>query len=143
MVESPREPIRRHVEEGANTFTVSYGTTTRTFPIKTASALGVVIVSLLPNPVGSDEELEEVELKNKGSEPASLAGWRLRDRSGREWTLTGTLAPDQSVTIRRNGMPMSLNNGGDTIALVDAANQVRDEFDYVGSAEGVAIQTGH
>jgi len=74
-----------------------------------------------------------------------LSGWTLRDRSGRTWALTGlgTLAPGNSKTIKRNGMPMSLNNAGDEIELLDAGNSVHDKFEYTGSTEGVAIQTGH
>jgi hypothetical protein len=40
-------------------------------------------------------------------------------------------------------MSMSLNNGGDETALVDAGNVVRDRFEYTTSTEGVVIQTEH
>jgi competence protein ComEC len=136
------------VDAGAGTYTVSYGSSTsRTFSIKGGSALGatMVIESLLPDPVGPDEQSEEVTLKNKATRAISLSGWTLRDRSGRTWALTGlgTLAPGNSKTIKRNGMPMSLNNAGDEIELLDAGNSVHDKFEYTGSTEGVAIQTGH
>ena len=86
----------------------------------------VVIESLLPNPVGADEQSESVTLRNKGSAPVALTGWTLRDRSGLHWDLSGSLAPGQARTFRRNGQSMSLNNAGDEITLLDTAQAVRD-----------------
>ena len=40
-------------------------------------------------------------------------------------------------------MPMSLNNGGDTIELVNPSSQVVDQFTYSSSQPGVTIQTGN
>ena len=38
---------------------------------------------------------------------------------------------------------MSLNNGGDKVTLVDAANVERDRFEYSASTEGTVIRTQH
>jgi competence protein ComEC len=130
----------------STSYQVSYGIASHTFPIKNiAAASTVVIHSLLPNPAGPDDILEEVTLRNKGTAAVSLTGWTLRDRSGLTWSLStlGVLAPGELKTIRRNNMPMSLNNGGDEITLLDAANAVRDSFTYTSSTEGVVIQTLH
>lgn len=144
--------IQITVEATTNSYTVRYGVNTvRTFQVKATvtppatTTTGVVIESLLPNPVGDDEQLEEVTLRNKGASVVSLAGWTLRDRQGGTWTLTpvGSLAPNTSVTVRRNGMAMSLNNAGDEITLLDAGQTVRDSFTYSSAQEGVAIPTGH
>ena len=96
-------------------------------------------------PPGPDSQNETVTVKNKGSASVSLSGWRLQDESGRIWplTATGTLNPGQAATIRRNGMPMSLNDDGDEIILFDANNAERDRFRYANSIEGQVIQTGH
>jgi hypothetical protein len=48
-------------------------------------------------PVGSDRPLEEVKVRNRGHDPVSLAGWVLRDESGKDWQLDAppvTLNPD-------------------------------------------------
>lgn len=133
------------VNPSATSYTVSYGSMSRNFSVKAGPATSVVIDSLLSNPVGSDEELEAVALRNKGMTAVSLVGWKLRDRSGLSWTLTslGTLAPGASKTVQRNGMAMSLNNAGDEITLLDAGGAEQDRFKYMSSTEGVAIQTGH
>lgn len=104
-----------------------------------------MIESLLPNPQGQDRDLEEVTLRNNGTQAISLVGWILRDRSGRTWDLgsLSALESGQSVTVRRNVQEMSLNNSGDEIALLDAAGVEIDRFEYSGSQEGMAINTGH
>lgn len=135
------------VDETAGTYTVSYRDRSHSFQIKNRDGVGaaVIIESLLPRPPGPDTLNEEVTLRNKGAETVTLSGWRLQDASGRNWPLTslGTIQAGQSATIRRNGMPMSLNDEGDEIVLFDAGNGERDRFQYTGSVEGQRIQTGH
>jgi hypothetical protein len=120
--------IQITVDAPTNSYTVRYGATVRTFqvkapataPVTTATTAGVIIESLLPNPVGDDVQSEEVTLRNKGTSAVSVVGWTLQDRSGGTWTLTGSLAAGQSQTFKRNGQAMSLNNTGDEIVLLDA-----------------------
>jgi len=134
------------VDTAGGSYKVTYGTNSEhTFSVKATTGASVVIESLLPNPAGDDTQLEEVTMRNKGGNAVSLSGWKLQDRSGQAWSLTnlGTLAPGQSKTIRRNGMAMSLNNSGDEVKLLDAADIVKDSFSYTSSTEGTAIQTGH
>jgi beta-lactamase superfamily II metal-dependent hydrolase len=135
------------VNKGAGTYTVSYGATTHSYRIKGGAtpSVNVVIESLLPNPVGDDLHNEEVSLRNKGATAVSLANWFLQDASGRVWLLShiGIIPPGQSVTVRRNGMPMNLNNNGDEITLYDDRRQAQDRFRYTTSQEGVRILTGH
>lgn len=131
------------VDGPSSTYTVAYGTQSRQFntqalppvlPLRT-----VVIDSLLPDPVGNDEQLEEVTLKNEGTQPVSLTKWKLRDRSGFEWTLSDTIAPNAVRTFVRKGQRMSLNNNGDDIMLLDDAQVERDRLTYTSSVEGVVI----
>ena len=113
-----------------------------TGPLPTAAST-VVIESLLPNPHGDDEQLETVTLRNRGASAVALAGWVLRDRSGLTWTLSNTLNTGQSLTFRRNGQAMSLNNAGDEIVLIDSNRVERDRFAYQSSSEGTVIQVIH
>lgn len=135
------------VNQNQNNFLVSYRDTSITFSIKERGSndITVVVESLLPNPIGSDNELEEVTLRNSGNIIISLSGCVLRDESGRIWSLEhiGDINPGQSVTIQRNGMPMSLNNSGDEIVLLGSINQVLDKFRYANSQEGIRIITNH
>jgi hypothetical protein len=137
------------VDAATNSYTVAFGSTTRPFTIKNPAApvvtvsTGIVITSLLPNPVGSDDQLEEVTIENKGMTTASLVGWTLRDRSGATWNLSGSIAASAARTFRRNGQAMNLNNAGDEIALLDNAGNASDRFGYASSVEGTRIVTGH
>jgi len=118
-----------------------------TLPVKPRELYdyNLVIASLLPNPIGPDNELEEVRIKNKASSPVSVSGCILFDLSYWIWSLedNNNISPGQSLTIQRNRMPMSLNNSGDIIKLLAPSNKVLDSIAYTGSQEGVQIDTGH
>jgi len=105
----------------------------------------VVIESLLPNPVGIDRDLEEVTIRNDGPGAVDLTGWFLQDAAGRRWPLAqlGSVAAGASGTSVRNGFPLNLNNNGDTVSLIDPRGQIRNQFTYATSQEGVRITTGH
>ena len=51
----------------------------------------------------------------------------------------GTLQPGQSATIRRQGQPMSLNNGGDPITLVDPAEVAVQTVTYPSVSDGEQV----
>jgi competence protein ComEC len=135
------------VDLAANDYIVSYRNESDTIQIKggTVKAPQLVIKSLLPNPVGEDRELEEVTLLNKGPAPISTTNWYLQDREGRVWSLVslGTINPNQSATIKRNGMAMNLNNSDETVYLYDPNHLLADQFSYTRSKEGAVIDTGH
>jgi endonuclease/exonuclease/phosphatase family metal-dependent hydrolase len=79
------------------------------------------IVGAVPNPVGPDEQDEEVRLKNTGTQPVPLAGWKIGDSDSTFWILNaadGTVQPGATISVKRLGRMMSLNNSGDTIVLV-------------------------
>lgn len=101
----------------------------------------VVITSLVPNPLGNDNLNEEATLKNLGTQQVNLSGWKLRDLAGKTWSLNGlgTLAPNQQKIIKRNNQPMALNNGGDTIDLVNPSGMVVQTVTYGPVVEGEAI----
>ena len=134
------------VDSTAGTYVMTYGTQSHSFNIKTRSTADVVIEALLPNPTSAADRIAEtVTLHSNEPSAVPMGGWVLRDASGRVWALTslGSIAAGTSATIQRSGMPMSLNNGADTIELLDGSGQVVDSFSYQGSQPGVAIQTGH
>lgn len=134
------------VNGATNTYTVSYGTTTQSFTVKAAvpvtppvtTAASVVIERLLPNPTGDDDQREEVTLRNRGAGAVSLSGWTLRDRSGLNWDLAGSIAAGQSRTFRRR-QTMSLNNARDEIVMLDASQAEPDRLSYTSSSEGTVI----
>ena len=103
------------------------------FPLQTRA--DVVINELLPNPSGTDDDNERVELYNTGPDPVDMTGWAIEDaatiddglirrRIPEDFDATfGTSAiinPGEFRVVRgtgANGSPY-LNNGGDTVYLV-------------------------
>jgi beta-lactamase superfamily II metal-dependent hydrolase len=125
-------------------YTATYRDLSRSFQARRRnlpSGPGVIIVSLLPDPIGSDRDLEEVELRNDLSVPVDMTGWFLRDASGRVWALAslGVIPPGEGKTIVRAGMAMSLDNDGDEIELLDEAGSVVDSLSYTDAMPGTRI----
>lgn len=90
------------------------------------------IASILPNPAGDERQDEAVTLISHAAKPVSLAGWTLRDAAGTTWKLDelGAIAPNEQMTIRRAGQTMALNNGGDTLELIDPSGTVAHRIAY-------------
>jgi competence protein ComEC len=135
------------VKAASDSFTVAFGSFSRAFALKQAPApKALAIVRLLPDPTdGPDRQRESVTIRNEGSAPVDLSTWRLRDLGGNVWQLGagGTLGAGQEATIRRNGMPMSLDNDGDTVELLDPAGKLVDAMTYLRSRPGAAIDHQH
>jgi competence protein ComEC len=110
-------------------------------PVKTGSSRvpSVIIERVLPNPVGNDEDLEAVTIRNRGNTVVSLTGWTLRDRTGGTWALSGSLSPNQIRTFLRNRQTMSLNNAGDEVTLFDSTGAARDVIEYDAAPEGAVV----
>jgi lamin tail-like protein len=106
-----------------------------------SSSSNIRISSLLPNPPGDETQNEEATIVNKGTQPVSMVGWRLRDLSHQEWVLDslGTLQPGESKTIRRAGQSMAMNNGGDSITLVDSNGIQVQTVTYATVSEGQRV----
>jgi hypothetical protein len=106
--------------------------------VKSATLL---IARLLPNPVGSDRDNEEVTIKNVSQQAVNLNDWKLRDLAGKTWSLSSlnSLPQGQEKTITRQGQPMDLNNGGDTIELIDPNGTVVSSVTYGHVEEGEVV----
>jgi hypothetical protein len=103
------------------------------------ASVAVTMARLLPNPAGDEVRNETVTLTNAGSVAVSLAGWQVRDASGNVWTLGGQILPGADLTILRNGQPMSLNNDGDVVELIDGSGRTIDAGRYGRAPEGRQI----
>ena len=99
------------------------------------------LVSVLPNSVSPESENEEATIKNVGTEAVSMVGWKLRDLAGNTWDLDSlaTINAGQQKTIKRNGQSMALNNGGDTVELLNPDGDIVQTESYGSAAEGQTI----
>jgi exonuclease III len=91
---------------------------------------GVRIVSLLPNPDGTDAGREEVTIGNFTSAALSLNGWTMRDRTGSQCQLSGLIPTNSRLTIRLPANVMPLGNNGDEVELRDNTGTVRHKVSY-------------
>lgn len=91
----------------------------------------VAISELLPNPTGSDTAGEWIELYNAGDVAQPLAGWTLKDASGKTYMFTDQSVPAHGfLVLPYSTTKISLNNSGDTIFLYDAFGALTDSFPY-------------
>jgi hypothetical protein len=108
----------------------------------TVAPAGPRIVSLLPNSASPEGQTEQIVIHNGGTQAVTLAGWTVRDTTGATWNLgsLGSIAPGATLTVRRNGQSMSLNNTGDTVSLVNAEGLEIQVVTYGAAAEGELVQ---
>jgi exonuclease III len=88
------------------------------------------IVELMPNPASEDAGNEFVILRNTGTTSVDLAGWKLRDRSDNEWSISGTVQANGTLKLIDSANKMPLNNNGDEIVLLNAQGQAVHRVSY-------------
>eukprot|EP00177_Eucheuma_denticulatum_P002745 GFKZ01004941.1.p1 GENE.GFKZ01004941.1~~GFKZ01004941.1.p1 ORF type:complete len:467 (+),score=66.19 GFKZ01004941.1:341-1741(+) len=91
---------------------------------------GVVIASLLPNPVGSDAGNETVALKNMLDVEVDLEGWSLTDKVGGRDILSGNLLSGGELVVKLSGRGIRLNNDGDEVFLKNPGGDVVNAVSY-------------
>lgn len=89
------------------------------------------IVRLLPDVEGPDDGREVVTIYNDSRTPIDLRGWWLQDRHANRFPLRGVIQPGQAADIRTDGS-MPMNNGGDTVMIVDPRGRVVHSVTYYG-----------
>lgn len=120
-------------------------------PVRRAD-ISVRIAALLPDPAGGDSGNELVTLgvtvdeqpmgenengmtEEDGKGDVSLKGWKLRDLQGRTNSLNDVVVtrekmttPETLVDVKIRGL--TLNNGGDTVFVLDDEGRVVDRVEY-------------
>jgi len=107
-----------------------------TFTIGGAAAANIVINEFMANPSSGGEW---VELYNRETTDVDISGWQVDDIEGGS---SPTTIPD-STTIAAGGfyvveLSSVLNNGGDTVRLLDDAGTLVDSYTYASSTAGVS-----
>ena len=95
----------------------------------------MLIKEFLPNPIGQDADGEYIKLFNDGNLPVNLAGWSVKDASGKTFNLSGSLDGGKELLLPYLQTKVSLNNNGEQIFLYDNAGKLIDELSYSGQAE--------
>jgi hypothetical protein len=102
---------------------------------------GVVINEILPNPLGSDNNNERVELYNAGLATVNVSGWYINDTVGNKRYITSyivsgnvNMTPGSFLVVGITGT--ILNNDGDTVFLFNSTDVQKDSVAYETSVEG-------
>jgi len=101
----------------------------------------MIINEFLPNPVGKDADAEWIKLLNNGESEVNLAGWQIKDASGKTFIFKNqTLRPGEYAVFDYKTTKISLNNNGETLFLYSPDGQLIDKAEYVGNApEGKSL----
>ncbi|PIR88963.1 MAG: hypothetical protein COU07_03680 [Candidatus Harrisonbacteria bacterium CG10_big_fil_rev_8_21_14_0_10_40_38] len=103
----------------------------------------VEIKEALPNPIGKDTDGEYITLTNKGVDSVNLSGWKIKDLSGKTFSLTGyTINPNEDLKLLYKTTKISLNNDKETIFLQNEKGEEIDKLEITSPSEGEVIKKG-
>lgn len=98
-------------------------------PMPAAAPPVLRILAVLPNPPGADDGNESVTLANGNAIDVTLTGWRLRDKAGNVFILSGSAPATATRSVRVQGT-FTLNQGGDEVELIDPSGRVVHKVTY-------------
>lgn len=101
----------------------------------------LIINEFIPNPAGSDEENEWIEIYNAGQDDVNLAGWKLQDASGKIYNFDAeAIKAKDYLVLSRNKTKISINNDAETLSLIapDSTEAFKISFS-AGSKEGYSF----
>lgn len=90
---------------------------------------------LLPDPEGSDDEGEFIEIVNRDAVDVDVRGWTLETASGKTFTLAGTVGARGRYAFTYAVTRLQLPNSGTTVTLRSPAGAVVDAASYPGPAK--------
>ncbi len=110
-------------------------------PTPLSSANVGVIISLninefIPNPDGSDEENEWIEIYNSGTNEADLKGWKIKDASDKEYNFSNEkIAAGGYLVLNRPQTKITINNDAETLSLIAPDGTVVSQIEYSGGSQ--------
>ncbi|MDD5032296.1 MAG: lamin tail domain-containing protein, partial [Patescibacteria group bacterium] len=99
----------------------------------------IIISEILPNPVGSDNETEFIELYNKGEREVNLRGWGIGDDSKTKFKFKDDVFVKNGryLAVLRSESKIALNNNGDKVNLYQPLKETLQQIaEYKGAEEG-------
>lgn len=110
-------------------------------PVRASS---IVINEIYPNPPGSEEDDEYIELYNPIDNEMNISGWKIDDETG-AGSATYTIPEGTVITakgyasFKKSVSNISLNNSGDTVSVFDTSGGQIDSYTYTSIDEGKTI----
>jgi hypothetical protein len=105
-------------------------------PTGVGAVISLSINEFIPNPDGSDEENEWIEIYNAGETEVNLSGWKLKDASNKEYNFTNEkiLASGYLVLLRPQ-TKITINNDAETLSLIAPSGEVASQIQYSGGSQ--------
>lgn len=91
----------------------------------------MVINELLPNPAGRDTTSEFIELLNDGVTEVNLAGYILKDKSGKTYSLRGFLKSGDYLVLPYSLTKLNINNTGEAVFMYDPSGRLIDKAEFL------------
>jgi DNA/RNA endonuclease YhcR with UshA esterase domain len=121
---------------------ISEETPSESLPSGQIYSKDIIINEILPNPAGSDNESEFIELKNIGTTTLDIAAWKLSDNTTKKYTIekedfsSTLIASGEFFVLTRKITGLALNNtGGEAVKLYDPYNQLIEKIEYKEAAK--------
>lgn len=100
----------------------------------------LAIHEVLPNPNGSDEEGEWVEIISHAPKPVDVNGWSIDDGDGGSrpyiFSVETLIQPNQLFVIKRPVSKVAFNNDTDSVRLIAPDTSLMDSVTYAGATQG-------
>ncbi len=93
----------------------------------------LVLHEVLPNPVGSDEQAEFIEIKSLDTKSVRLAGWTITDaskKSGYRFPNEAVIGAKKIIILYRDTTKIALNNNTDVVKLIDPNGKIISTLTY-------------
>lgn len=100
-----------------------------------------VIISLninefIPNPDGSDEENEWIEIYNSGTSEVNLNSWKIKDASDKVYNFKDEkIVAGGYLVLNRPQAKISINNDAETLSLIAPDGTVVSQIEYSGGSQ--------
>ncbi len=101
----------------------------------------VIISEILPNPTGTDNGNEWIEINNKTSTPVSLAGWRITNGSGKTFLFPASsiIPANGYIILTDQETKITLKNSADQIEILDPLGQIQNSISYEEAPENTSF----
>ncbi len=101
----------------------------------------VVISEILPNPTGTDNSNEWIEINNKTASPISLGGWRISNGSGKTFLFPfdTTIPANGYIILTDQETKIMLKNSADQIEIIDPMGQIQNAISYEDAPENTSF----
>jgi hypothetical protein len=103
---------------------------------------GIFLNEILPNPEGSDEVEEFIELYNSNAFSVDLSGWEIKDTKGTQTSYiipkNTTISSDGFLAFKRPETKIILNNDEDGLNLYSPDGKTADSLEYIKAPLGLS-----